>query len=191
MIKVQFPMTRYTSRLRATAFTLAIGLGTLCTASAQAASSVNLNNLYYGVKVGAMSVDAVGYGDAVNIGGIVGLPITRLAQGKISVEGEFTTSLIKGDLGLFGTNGDWRITTLAGYGVFRTDGPMYFKAKAGLLYENVSVSIAGVPGSVSGSDTGLSYGIGGGMTLSGGQSIEIEYTVIESNVNFLSIGYNF
>jgi len=184
-------MTRHTSRLRATAFTLAIGLGTLCTASAQAANSVNLNNMYYGVKVGSMMVDVAGFGDAVNIGGIVGLPLTRLGQGSISVEGELTTSVIKGDVGLFGFNGDWRITTLAGYGVFRTDGPMYFKAKAGLLYEDVSVSVAGIPGAFNGTDTGLSFGIGGGMKLSGGQSIEIEYTIIESDVNFLSIGYKF
>lgn len=182
-------MTTHTSRLRATVFTLAIGLGTLFTANAQAANNIDLSKLYYGVKIGSMMIDVPGFGDAINVGGVVGLPITRLAQGSISVEGELTTSVIKGDVGFFGVNGHWGVTTLAGYGVFRTYGEMYFKAKAGLLFEDASVSVAGA--SYGGTDTGLSFGVGGGMRLRGGQSIEIEYTVIDSDVNFLSVGYNF
>ncbi len=183
-------MTRHTSKLRSTAFTLAIGLGTLWTASAQAANNINLNNLYYGAKVGMMMNDVPGFGDAINIGGIVGLPITRLAQGSISFEGELTTTVVRGDVGYFGINGHWDVTTLAGYGVFTTDGPMYFKAKAGFLVEDASVTINGLS-TYGGSDSGVSLGIGGGMKLSGGHRIEIEYTIIDSDVNFLSIGYNF
>lgn len=182
-------MTRQTSRLRATALTLMISLGALWTANAQAANNNILDHLYYGAKVGLMMPDIPGWGDAVNIGGVVGAPVTHLAQGSISVEGELTTSVIKGDANYFGFTGHWGITTLAGYGVFRTDGPMYFKAKAGYLFEDVNVSIGGATGY--GSDSGVTFGVGGGMRLSGGHTLEIEYTIIDSDVNFLSLGYKF
>jgi len=170
-------------------------LGALWTAGAQAANAqasntFNTKNLYFGAKVGLMMNDAPGFGDAINIGGIVGLPVTRLEQGEILLEGELTTTVVRGDVGYIGINGHWDVTTLAGYGVFRTYGPMYFKAKAGLLYEDASVSINGVS-TYGGTDTGVSLGIGGGMRLSGGHSIELEYTIIDSDVNFLSIGYKF
>lgn len=182
-------MTRKTLALRTAALSLAIGLGAFWTTGAQAATPLIIGQPYFGVKTGIMMPDVGGWGDAINIGGIVGAPVARLPQGTISAEGELTTTLSNGDINYYGTTGNWHITTLAGYGVFRTHGPIYLKAKAGLLYENVGASVPGF--SATGSDTGLSFGIGGGMRLQHGQSLEVEYTIIESDINLLSIGYNF
>ncbi|HKK04489.1 MAG TPA: outer membrane beta-barrel protein [Gammaproteobacteria bacterium] len=182
-------MKHYVRGFRTAALALTLGLGSMWAANAQAANNTGIGKLYFGVKGGLMMNDVGGFGDAINIGGIVGAPVSHMPQGTISVEGELTTTLSKGDVNYFGYTGNWDITTLAGYGVFRTNGPMYLKAKAGYLFEDVSVSIGGLRGY--GSDSGLSFGVGGGMRLAGGHRIEIEYTVIESDVNFLSIGYNF
>lgn len=182
-------MTKQTLGLRAAALSLAIGLGTLWTTCAQAATPLIIGKPYFGVKTGIMMPDVGGWGDAINIGGIIGAPVARLPQGTISAEGELTTTLSNGDINYYGTSGNWHITTLAGYGVFRTRGPIYLKAKAGLLYENVGASLAGL--AATGSDMGLSFGVGGGMRLQNGQSLEVEYTIIESDVNMLSVGYNF
>lgn len=184
-------MIRQIARLRKIVLTLIIGLGGLWTTSAQAANNNIMDHLYFGAKAGLMMFDAPGFGDAINIGGFVGAPVARLAQGTISVEGELTTSLISGDIGYLGLNGHWRNTTLAGYGVFRTHGQIYFKGKAGILFQNISVSNGGIPGSYSGTDSSVSLGVGGGMHLSGGQSLELEYTIINSDMSFLSIGYKF
>ena len=181
-------MKNYGRGFRTAALALIVGLGSVWAVNAQAANT-GLGKLYFGVKGGMMMNDISGFGDAINIGGVVGAPVNHLPQGTISVEGELTTTLSKGDVNYFGYNGNWDITTLAGYGVFRTNGPMYLKAKAGYLFEDVGVSIGGIP--ASGSDSGLSFGVGGGMRLAGGQSVEIEYTIIESDVNFLSVGLNF
>lgn len=184
-------MTRQIARLRVTALTLMISLGALCATSAQAAGTSPLDHLYYGVKAGFMIPDIGIMGNAINVGGFVGAPITRVAQGTFSGEVEATTSVIKGDINYLGVSGHWGVTTLAGYGVFRTNGPIYFKAKAGYLFENGTFSIAGSPYTYGGSDSGASFGVGGGMHLGGGHSIELEYTIIDSDINFLSVGYKF
>ena len=79
--------------------------------------------------------------------------------------------------------------TLALYGVFRTPGEFYFKGKAGVLYEDVEVDIPTLF-SESEDDTGFSAGIGGGWRLNDSGSLEVEFTLIESDLNYLSLGYN-
>lgn len=182
-------MIRQTARFRATALTLMISLGALWATSAQAASDSPLNHLYYGVKAGLLLPD-IGYMDnAVNVGGFVGAPFARVPAGTFSGEVEATITVIKGNVNIFGNTGHWHDNTLAGYGVFTTNGPMYFKAKAGFIIESVGMSVGGATGYGSGS--GLSFGVGGGMRLRGGQSIELEYTILDSDVSFLSVGYKF
>lgn len=182
-------MIKHRLGFRSAALALAVGLGALWTASAQAAGGLNVGRLYYGITGGIMMPDIGGWDDAVNIGGLVGAPVARLPQGTISVEGELTTSLIRGDINYFGFNGKWRLTTLGGYGVFRTNGPMYLKAKAGLMYDSIGISTGGLPGYGSGTD--ITLGVGGGMRLRGGQKLELEYTIIDSNFNMLSVNYIF
>ena len=137
----------------------------------------------FGVKGGLMMNDVSGFDSAMNAGVVVGYPIND----AVTVEGEFTTSLSDGGTDISGVN--WSVQTLAVYGVFKSKGDTYFKGKLGYLNESVSID-TGYGFSVGGDDSGLSYGIGGGMKLGSG-SLEVEYTIIEADVNFLSIGYKF
>lgn len=70
-------------------------------------------------------------------------------------------------------------STTALYGVYRSEGNAYFKAKAGILKEEIDDI----------SDTGTSYGIGVGVK-SSAIAVEAEYTIIETDVNFFSVGAN-
>lgn len=75
------------------------------------------------------------------------------------------------------------VSTVAVYGAFRTPGKAYFKGKMGLL--NESLTSTGICGGVTGDDTGMSYGIGGGVNF-GKAAFELEYTLIEADVSRLS-----
>jgi hypothetical protein len=76
------------------------------------------------------------------------------------------------------------ISTAAIYGAFRTTGKVYLKGKMGLLSEDVT-STAGCPVNAAASDTGMSYGLGGGVRM-GKAAFEVEYTLIEADVSRLS-----
>ena len=63
---------------------------------------------------------------------------------------------------------------------------MYVKAKAG--YANVDVNISANYIVPSTTDSGFSAGIGGGMHIGGMFSLEGEYTLLSSDVSYLSAG---
>lgn len=77
-----------------------------------------------------------------------------------------------------GMSGD--IDTTAVYGTYRSayEGG-YFMGKIGFLSEDVSL------GGFSESESGLSYGIGGGYRFNESFGVEVEYTIIESDVTLL------
>lgn len=62
------------------------------------------------------------------------------------------------------------------------------KGKAGYLREDLKIS--GPGGSVSDNESGLSLGGGIGFML-GSSRLELEYTIIEADVNYLSVGFIF
>lgn len=97
------------------------------------------------------------------------------------VEGEFTTSLSDGkaDLGILGSV-HYSVDTYAVYGTYRTAGDVYFRARLGLLNEQVDA------GPVDESDSGLSGGAGVGFDLGNNVEVQLEYTLIESDLNFWS-----
>ncbi|MDH3342988.1 MAG: porin family protein [Gammaproteobacteria bacterium] len=147
------------------------------------------DTMYFGVKAGLMMPDIPEMSNATNIGFVIGSKL----KNEISVEGEMTITALDGDVSIFGVSGDWDVMTIAGYGVYRSEksGGVYFKGKAGLLYEDVNIQMTGLPVSSSGTDTGLSLGFGAGFDIGNGQTLEVEYTIIESDVSFLSVGVNF
>lgn len=167
-------------RLQVFVFTAVMGV---CTAAA-----AQENPLYFGLKAGQMDLDASGFDNSSNFGLMLGYDLYRDANGALAVEAEYTHDISKGDVNVSGVGGNWKIETLAGYGAYRTAGPVYLKAKAGYLREDISVS--GISGNtVSGKDSGFSFGAGVGYHFNSKTGIELEYTVIEEDVNFLSIGY--
>ena len=146
------------------------------------------NPFYVGVKGGTMMVDLSEYDDASSLGVLLGYRITDDSSGSVAVEAEFTNSS-SSDITVLGKTGNWDINTFAGYLTYRTPGNLYLKGKIGFLNEDINVNIVGA--NISGSDSGLSIGVGGGWKLGTNAALELEYTVIEQDINFLSLGVNF
>jgi len=133
-----------------------------------------------GVHGGIMDQDVSGLDNAMNAGVGFGYDF-----GRFALEGMYSTSLSKGDARIGSLTGDWDVSVLAAYGVCRTLGQYYLKAKVGYLNEDVKISVSSA--SSSGSDSGASFGFGGGVRFGQGHSAELEYTVIEENINFISL----
>lgn len=147
------------------------------------------NPFYVGLKGGFMRPDASGYDDAINIGVLAGFEFWDLDAGTIGIEGEYTNTVSEGDATFGGISGEWDIETYAIYGVFRTRGTLFFRGKIGYLHEDVSSSVGGF--AAVGSDSGLSLGIGGGLKLGYFVDLVLEYTIIEEDVDFLSLAFNY
>jgi hypothetical protein len=125
-----------------------------------------------GLKFGKSMIDADGFDDGTAKGVTFGYDFGNSWSLELDVvRSEFDIEGFSGDL-------DWT----AIYGVYRSEGNAYFLAKIGGLKEEISFL-----GS-SESETGLSYGIGGGFRVNDNFSLEAEYTIIESDVNFLGLG---
>lgn len=136
---------------------------------------------YFGFKGGPMMIDLGSADDPINAGFVFG----SNRDAGLSFEGEVNVTIIDGEYSVFGSDFDVSIRTIAGYAAFRSEGDTYFKGKVGVLNEDVEI------GSISDDDTGGSYGLGVGWRQSNGSMIELEYTIIEDDVDFLSLGFNF
>lgn len=152
-------------------------------ASPLSSHAQNFSPWYLGLKAGWMDADASNFDEATNLGLYGGYTLHDDASGRFALEGEYTRTISDGDI----PGGGWDIETLAVYGAYRTAGPWFLKIKAGYLDEDISVSAGG--SSIAGSDSGFSFGAGAGVRLSNKAAFELEYTVIEEDVNFFSIGY--
>lgn len=143
---------------------------------------------FFGLKAGKMMVDAVDDGigmdvdDSTNIGFYTGY----VGQSGLGFELEYTRPTSKAGTGI--PSLEYELSTIAVYGTFRSDGNVYLKGKAGLLREELKIS--GPGGSVSDTESGLSVGAGLGFML-GSSRLEIEFTIIEADVNYLSLGFIF
>jgi outer membrane immunogenic protein len=152
---------------------------------------------YIGAKTGMMMVDDAGT-DAIDnlipIGVLFGYEIAP----RMAIEGEFNYKIAGGgfNVGLCDDKGGLDLWTLAAYFAYRypLGDNLYLKGKAGVLYESASwdwpCGVGGMLGGDSDTDTGLSIGAGVGMKLNEKVSAEAEFTVIESDVNYFSIGLN-
>lgn len=142
------------------------------------------NPVYFGLKAGQMDADQGGFDAASNIGVIFGYAMVRDVRGAFALEGEYTLNLSKGDIA---GGGDWKVETLAVYGAYRTADTVYLKAKAGALRQDVRCR--GSSRDICGKDSGLSLGAGVGWRLNRKIGLELEYTMIEEDIGFLSLGY--
>lgn len=156
--------------------TMAVVLvGALTTGFAPAATA----DWFFGAKAGPMLIDTAGVGDPTNVGVMIGKE-WGVVIGDVGVQGEFTTSTTKGKYA--GSNVS--VDTQAVYGVFRTAGALYLIAKAGMLREDVKI------GAASSTDSGSSVGLGVGFSL-GVAQLELEYTQVEKDIAYLSLGVRF
>ena len=147
---------------------------------------------YLGIKGGPL---IIGHGIPYNDDGVM-LSVLfgyDVPDSGWAVEGEFSTTVSKStsDLDVYG---DLGVTTVGAYGVYRTSGRFYLKAKIGLLYEYLTASVTGPGGGltidVDGPGMTIPVGIGGGMRVSDKLSAEIEYTMIEADIGYASFGLN-
>jgi hypothetical protein len=150
--------------------------------------SAQAEGLYLGAVIGVMDVDVNGFDEAVNGGVVLGYAVPAQGTASWGLEAEFTTSVSKGDLEP-SRFGDWEIDTQAAYAVLRVGSDVYAKLRAGYLWEDVSVDFGG--STVEGDDNGFSGGIGVGFQGSESIDVEFQYTLIEEDVNFYSVGLNF
>lgn len=172
---------------------LLLSLFTLTIIFSFSADAQSAEKSYMGVKTGIMSIDIKGVEDIVPIGFVLGTQI----KDEIYIEGEMNIGVIGGEYEpIPGFDADFDIFTLAGYGVIRhpLNDKIDFKGKLGLLYESrsASVQVGGFKYDVTDTAIGVSLGIGMTMHLVDETTfIDFEYTIIESDVGFLSAGLNF
>lgn len=148
-------------------FTLLVSAG-LFSPMAMAQSS---DPLMIGGKAGLMKP----HGSENDSGITIGATIGRHVEGNFHWEADLNLGLIDGEIG---RNRDWSINSVAGYGVFRTNGKVHFKAKAGVAYWDDDFD----------DDINLSMGVGIGVQLGRGV-LDVEYTQVNDYVDYITVGY--
>lgn len=127
---------------------------------------------YFAIKGGFMDVDGAA-DSAINMGADVGYRNNKY----LSTEVELTKTLIDGDTP---SGNDWEVDTLSVFAAFRSNTEVKLKGKIGIT--NVDYG--------NDDDLELSFGFGVGFWAGGGL-MEIEYTEIDDNLNFISVGVNY
>jgi hypothetical protein len=136
-------------------------------------------SLYWGAGGATVLPQGAGNRMGLNASGRFGLQYAGFPG--FAAEADLTTSIVKGHY----SNRDLKLTTLGGYLAWRSSGRWYLKVRGGGVWEWTKV------GGGSANDGGLSGGIGGGYRFDDGRSLELEFTVIEKNVDMLSLTYQF
>lgn len=142
------------------------------------------SGVYFGIKTGKLFVDIERSTNPSSEGALLGY---RFDNG-VAVEFEHTNSdtfVVDID----GTDADFDVDTNALYVVYRTQGQAFFKVKGGVLEEDVSADCRECD-SIKESETGFSAGFGVGLNAGDYAQFELELTVLEEDVNFLSLGAN-
>ncbi|RLU01289.1 outer membrane beta-barrel protein [Ketobacter sp.] len=144
--------------------------------------------VYIGVKGGSFKIDAeeLDSNDPNGKGFLVGYNLGNGAA--IEFEHNKSDTFHAGLSGYYGPQVEGEIETSALYFAYRSQGTVFFKVKGGILKEDVTAEAYG--DSADESDTGLSVGAGFGFNLGDVAQIEAEYTIIEEDVGYLSLGLN-
>ena len=151
---------------------------------------------YIGAKTGVMMIDDEGI-DAIDNMIPIGLLVGYEVAPRMAIEGEFNYKITGGGFNYTACadEGGLDMWTLGAYFAYRypVGDNLYLKGKAGVLYESVSWDWPCGLGDMfpdSDTDTGLSIGAGVGMKLSEKVTGEVEFTVLESDLNYISVGLN-
>lgn len=151
-------------------------------AFADSPSTDSNEGFYLGAKLGNMYIDQQNFDDPTSKGFLIGYDF-----GGFAVELERNTAEADWDFdtGFGSVSGQLDIDTTALYGVYRSEGTVYFKGKVGVINEDIEDEDG-----ESESDTGLTAGVGLGVR-AGHLSFEGEFTILETDINLLSLGVNF
>lgn len=170
----------------------------LLTGISLAGTAQAAGKFYIGAKAGIVKADISGFDEAINAGVYGGYNLlgkdshfaADLSGGALAVEGEVTTTLIKGDAGFAD---EWDMTSIAAYAAYRHPVTDYFylKGKLGLVRYEIDTSLP-PPASITsalGTETKLAAGVGVGWKVGPG-SLEVDLTTYESDVLFLAAGFH-
>lgn len=140
---------------------------------------------YIGLTAGSDKIDAEGVDDASGAGIMAGWRFNK------NFALEFAGHASEADADDLLTGCVFEVDTAALYLAARSSGQLYAKGRVGVLSETITPrdTCAFAPEET---DSGLSAGIGGGVRL-GQAALELEYTMVEADVNRLSLSvlYNF
>lgn len=143
---------------------------------------------------------------SINVGDVdplysVGLMYGYGLEKRISAEAEVNYGFGGGQYSSAGNGsanekGHYRVLTLAGYGVYRypVTRVLYAKFKLGLLHEHLyrTIERVGVGDSQKTVvDTGLAGGFGAGYVFDDRSTGELEVTIIDQDILFLSVGWHY
>jgi len=154
-----------------------------------AAGTAQAEGWYLGASAGLMDNTISGFDDATNVGALLGYDVYTHDILAVSLEGEVTTTVSKGNISINAVDGDWDIDTQAAYLAARLGDRLYMKVRYGVLREDASVKIDGV--SQSDSDTSGSWGGALGWMLTPRWGIQLDGTMVESNVNYWNLGVKY
>lgn len=170
----------------------------LCALLAMSATPVWADEGYYGFKVGSMVIDHPSDEmmdlDPLNLGFYVGGDYAQAGVASFGAEFELTATVVPGEFEDGDYSEEWRVNTGALYAAFRFGGKGYGKVRVGVLWEKVSVDRSVDGWSLPGWDTtetGLSFGGGGGFAFANGNRMEFELTVVDQDIVALTFGILF
>lgn len=132
-----------------------------------------------GAKAGPMRVefdDASVDSDPLNAGVLAGYAFDELLPG-LAAELELTRSVSSGTV----VGSDLDVDSNGLYAAYRTAGRFYVKGRLGLM-------AASLDGELAEDENGETYGLGAGWRLPRG-ALELEYTSIDDDVAFVSLGF--
>ncbi|HEX6929002.1 MAG TPA: outer membrane beta-barrel protein [Gammaproteobacteria bacterium] len=162
--------------MRKSIFGLLLAFGVLAATPAQAFDSD------WRVKAGMLSLENDD-GAATNVGLVYAMDFA----GILGAEVEANTSIADGEFDAGIATVDHSTMQVGGYATLTTPGPIYFKAKAGLVYNDVDI------GGASDSSIGEAIGIGAGFF-----GFEVEYTRstvdfggTDVDIDYISVAYGF
>ena len=136
-------------------------------------------DFYLGAKAGPMLVDINGADDPTNAALTLGYEFGVLV-GDVGLEAEFARTVSEGKV----AGDDLEVESNGFYATFVTAGPVYFKVRAGVVDNEVTV------GNDSDTDSGTAVGAGFGVS-AGIVRFEIEYTRLDSDLDFITLGLQF
>ncbi|WP_444928549.1 outer membrane beta-barrel protein [Microbulbifer sp. SSSA002] len=141
-------------------------------------ATVQAQGAYVGGVFGIMDVDAPG-----NSPFNAGVRAGYTWDSGWGIEVEATDSVIEGEYDYYWSDYDYSLATQAIYATYRRNQrDFYLKGRVGYLREELSVD----NWQAQESDTGLSAGFGIGFNLTDKAVMELDYTLIEADVNYWS-----
>ncbi len=143
-----------------------------CSGMSQADTENKSSHMFAGLKLGKFLIDVSDIDDADAVGFMAGYDFGE----GFALQLEY----LSGDTDYLGVDID--VESIGGYGVFRSKGPFYIMGKLGIIREELKASNGSL--SISEDDSGSSLGIGGGFRAGDKFGLELEYTLIEEDMDF-------